>query len=97
MNYVNVKSTALKENKVQFQAITVAMGYMKPTPTNILLTESEEIPQEERRLSLTLKFIAKVVSYDSYVENPFQKLHLSYITFPPEHSIFPILKSFHMA
>ncbi|XP_060536528.1 RNA-directed DNA polymerase from mobile element jockey isoform X2 [Cylas formicarius] len=49
-------------NKIQFEALRIALGYMKSTPTNILLGEASEMDLEHRRYMLATKSLLKAAS-----------------------------------
>ncbi|KAK9886682.1 hypothetical protein WA026_017602 [Henosepilachna vigintioctopunctata] len=59
------KTLLYKLDKVQYAAIRSALGLMKSTPVNILLTESGELPLKHRRSFLALKFISKSVCFNN--------------------------------
>lgn len=93
------KSLYSQLDKLQYQAIRIALGYMKSTPINILLSDSGEIPLNERRLYLALRTVAKVASYDNPVFNNLSDLHTSFRRDPqfwPFNKLPPILEAFHM-
>lgn len=93
------KSLINKLDKIQLQALRPILGYMRSTPTNIILSETGEKPLEERRLMLALNFVAKILSYENPVGDCLRILRLSYIRNPqywPERSVPPILRAFLM-
>lgn len=51
-------STLQKLEKIQFQAVRQCMGYLRTSPTNAILIESNEPPLELRRNLLAGKFVA---------------------------------------
>ncbi|XP_044753620.1 uncharacterized protein LOC123313022 [Coccinella septempunctata] len=53
-------------DRVQYQSLRIALGYMRSTPINVMLAESGEPPLKYRRRWLAFKFISRLC----YVQNP---------------------------
>ncbi|KAL3288456.1 hypothetical protein HHI36_002901 [Cryptolaemus montrouzieri] len=81
-----------KLDRVQFAAIRIALGCMRSTPTNILLSESGEYSLELRRSWLAYKLITKAlrISDNIIIKNSFHSILADLIG----NNIPPILKSF---
>lgn len=54
------KTLLLKMDRTQYQALMVALGYMKSTPINIILAESNELSLKYRRRWLGFRFVSKM-------------------------------------
>ena len=52
-------------NKIQFEALRIALGFMKSTPTNVLLGEACEMDLDHRRFFLAAKFLVKAASIEN--------------------------------
>lgn len=71
--------TLLKElDKVQYQAIRVALWLMKTTRIKILISERGEIPLRNRKTILALRYVAKIAAYDNITFRNLQSLHNNY-------------------
>ena len=57
--YKTSKKNWNKINSMQFQALRIALGLMRSTPTNVLLSEAGEVPISIRRHMICAKFSLK--------------------------------------
>lgn len=92
------KALLLKLDRTQYQAIRTALGLMRSTPINILLSEGGEYPLSYRRSLLSMRYIAKVFSYANPIRSLLQELYDTYIRDPqfwPNTKIPPIIEGMH--
>ena len=54
----------IKLDRTQFRALRIALGCMRSTPTNALLSEAGELPLELRRHWLSAKYSLKHLALD---------------------------------
>lgn len=55
-----------KLDRIQFEAIRIALGYQRSTPTNILLAEAKEPALELRFCYLGCNYISKVLPFSNH-------------------------------
>lgn len=65
---INIKDTKLKSrlNKLQYQAIRLALGYRRSTPSNVMMDEAKEPTLQIRASYLADKFIIKLLSMEDH-------------------------------
>ncbi|XP_030763442.1 uncharacterized protein LOC115888001 [Sitophilus oryzae] len=78
-------------DKIQFQALRIALGMMRSTPTIILLSESGELPLDLRSQALGTKQALKVLSYENPIGNMLIQLYARYNEAPDSWKTAPPL------
>ena len=64
---------------MQFQALRIALGLMRSTPTNVLLSEAGEVPTSIRRHMICTKFFLKhLMQENSLVKKNLLKFYALY-------------------
>ncbi|XP_074042371.1 uncharacterized protein [Leptinotarsa decemlineata] len=76
------KQVTLQLDRLQYQALRIALGLMRSTPINVLLSEGRECPLATRRLWLAHKWVAKLLSYRNPVIHIIMELHDTFLRDP---------------